>query len=74
MLFIIGLAIGLVLGYTITCAFIVTFYRVGTIRVDRSDPNDAPYLFLELDKGKGDISSKRYVLLSVDVRDYLPRK
>lgn len=47
---------------------------VGTLRVDTSVPDDEPYLFLELEKGVGDISSKRYVLLKVDLKSYLPRK
>ena len=31
--------------------------KVGTLRVDISDLEDGPYLFLELEKGVSDISS-----------------
>ncbi len=48
--------------------------KVGTLRVDSSDPEDGPYLFLELEKGVGDISSKSYVLLKVNTQSYLSRK
>lgn len=47
---------------------------VGTLRVDSSDPDDGPYMFLELEKGVGDISSRRYVLLKVNLDSYLSRK
>lgn len=49
-------------------------YFVGTLRVDTSYSEDDPYLFLELENGVGDISSKRYVLLKVDLESYLPRR
>ena len=47
---------------------------VGSIRVDTSDPEEAPYLFLELTKPMSTLFKSRYVYLKVDVRDYIPRK
>ena len=48
--------------------------KIGTLRVDTSDPEDRPYLFLELEKNVGYISSKSYVLLKVNTQSYLSRK
>ena len=65
------LFIGIVIGAVVTAyAFRRNF--VGTLRVDQSDPTDAPYLFLEIEKGMGDISRKKYVLLRVNTESYIP--
>lgn len=52
--------IGIVIGAVVT-AYVFCRNFVGTLRVDQSDPTDAPYLFLEIEKGMGDISRKKYV-------------
>lgn len=49
-------------------------YYVGTLRIDRSDPNEPPYMFLELDKGVGDISRKKNVVLKVKNENYISQK
>lgn len=36
---------------------------VGRLRIDRSDPEDGPYMFAEIFKGVGDISKMKYVRL-----------
>lgn len=64
---------GVLLGAGIT-TLVRRVRLVGTLRVDSSDPNDGPYMFLELEKGVGDISSRRYVLLKVNLDSYLSRK
>lgn len=64
---------GLLLGVCI-CSIIYRTYRVGTLRIDTSDPNNKPYMFLELDKGFGDISKKKNVILNVKREDYIPHK
>lgn len=48
----------------------------GTIRVDTSDPDDAPYLFLELhhDKSVNNIIHEQYVTFKVDVKNYITQK
>ena len=43
---------------------------VGTLRVDRSDPDEAPYLFLELEKPVGYIMGRTYVILKVNLKNY----
>ena len=65
-------AIGLIIGCLIS-AIIRRVKSVGALRIDTSDP-DGPYMFLELDKGVDTISSKKYVLLRVKLRNYIPHK
>lgn len=67
---IVGMAIGWLASRTSqdkTC--------IGTLREDRSDPNEAPYLFLELDRGGMEkLHSNSRVTLRVNIENYIPRK
>ena len=47
--------------------------RIGTLRVDTSDPYEEPYLFLELRRGVGDIKRMKYVMLKVNIENYIPQ-
>ena len=48
--------------------------KIGTLRMDRSDPNEAPYLFLELDPdGMKKINRFKTVVLRVRLENYIPR-
>lgn len=47
---------------------------IGTLRIDASDPDDGPYLFLELSKDLNHIRNKKYVTLKVNISDYISRK
>ena len=62
--------LGFAIGFIFACIGVLSL-KVGTLRVDRSDPNEAPYLFLEIDKGAGDISSRKMVLLDVRNQNYV---
>jgi hypothetical protein len=64
---------GLLVGFIITC-LIFRGLLVGSLRVDNSDPDEEPYLFLELHKGVNEISNKKYVLLKVNVKNFLTQK
>lgn len=44
---------------------------VGTLRIDTSDSESQPLMFLEIYKGVGDISSKSVVALDVSTDSYL---
>ena len=68
--FVIGFLVG---GYILT-RVIYYLFEVGTLRIDTSDPDGSTYMFLELDKGVGDVSVRPYVLLRVNLDSYLPRK
>lgn len=65
------LLIGVVIGYILAC--IITAHRstVGNLRVDRSIPDEEPYLFLELNSGVGDITRRKYVTLVVKNENYI---
>lgn len=66
-------AIGIIVG-CILVNIVRHIKSVGTLRIDISDP-DGPYMFLELDKVQVDtISSKKYVLLRVKLKNYIPHK
>ena len=48
--------------------------KIGALRMDRSDPNEAPYLFLELDPdGMRKINRFKTVVLRVKLENYIPR-
>ena len=68
--------IGLVVGLAV--ASIVSYITrrrscAGTLRVDRSDPNDGHYLFLEL-QNISDVVNRKYVTFRVRIEDFLPHK
>lgn len=70
-----GLLIGM--GVIIGCILTMIISRItaiGTIRVDNSDPDDAPYLFLELERNVSAITSKKYVTFKVKVENYISQK
>ena len=68
---IIVLLIGVVIGMLVS-RFIFREKPVGSLRVDESDPDSGPYLFLELShKGADAIYKKRYVVLKVNIKDYI---
>lgn len=67
------LVIVFTIGVVIGCIFSSIVRRsksVGKLRIDTSDP-DGPFMFLELSKGVGDISTKKQVLLQVDLKSYI---
>lgn len=47
---------------------------VGSLRVDTSDPEDGPYLFLELSKSMDVVAKKKYVILKVNLNSFIPHK
>lgn len=67
--FVIVFTIGVVIG-CIVSSIVRRSKSVGKLRIDTSDP-DGPFMFLELSKGVGDISTKKQVLLQVDLKSYI---
>lgn len=47
---------------------------IGDLRVDHSDPDGGPYLFLELDTDVSAIMRKKHVMLRVKVADFIPHE
>lgn len=71
---IIVLLIGVVIGMLVS-RFVFREKSVGSLRVDESDPDSGPYLFLELDRSGADaIYKKRYVHLRVELKNYISHK
>lgn len=65
--------IGILVG--IVCTTVATRTKsVGSIRIDTSDPDDGPYLFLELSKDIGEIYRKKYVMFKVSLKNFIPQK
>jgi hypothetical protein len=67
------IGVGYIIGAIVTM-LIFRAFLVGTLRIDRSDPNDRPYMFLELSKDVKSVSDKSYVMLKVSNENYLSRK
>ena len=44
---------------------------IGTLRIDQSDPNEPPYLFLDLDKPVESIAKEKYVLFRVSKKNFI---
>lgn len=69
-LILIGILVGMFMS-----RFIFKEKSVGSLRVDQSDPDSGPYLFLELNRdGAEAIYKKRYVRLRVDLKNYISHK
>ena len=45
----------------------------GTLRVDRSDPDSEPYMFLELTESLPSVMRKKYVVFRVNLENYISR-
>ena len=65
-------AIGVVIGSIIT-RIIIRPLDIGTLRIDTSDP-DGPFMFLELSKDVDTVASKKYVILKVNLKNYISQK
>ena len=71
----IGLLLGLAIGAAV--AFVICHIpkkRIGTLRVDQSDPSEDPYLFLELDVNIDTVKKQKYVIFDVNVENYISQK
>ena len=65
--------IGILVGIVCTTVAIRT-KSVGSLRVDTSDSDDGPYLFLELSKDIGEIYRKKYVTFKVSLNNFIPHE
>jgi len=66
------IALGALIGSIFT-GIVFRFFLVGALRVDHSDP-DGPFMFLELKKPVSSVTSKKYVVLKVENKDFIPHK
>lgn len=58
---------GAIIGVFLTTLLLVK-NPIGTLKVDSSDPDSTPYLFLEIDNGKGyKLQKDKHITLRVDL-------
>ena len=61
------LVIGILIGVAVS-RLIFSEKPIGTLKVDDTDPDGGPYLFLEIDRGRlGDIYRNQHVCVRVDI-------
>lgn len=66
--------VGILLGCIVTNV-IYQKKRVGTLRIDTSDPSDGVYFFLEIESGKADkILGQKSILLTVNTQNYISQE
>lgn len=65
--------IGVVVGAG-AVSLLICRSSVGTLRIDTSEPNEQPCLFLELKRDVSNVSSKKRVILNVSTESYIPQK
>ena len=73
-LLIIGFVVGIIFGLVLYKILDSSKKTVGVLRVDRSDPYDGPYLFLELKSDPSLIEKRSSVYLKVDASNYISQK
>jgi hypothetical protein len=65
------------IGVLIGCIFTRIIFQtrlVGSLRIDTSDPDDSPYLFLELSKDIHEIYKNKYVMMKVNLKSFIPHE
>lgn len=70
-------ALMFVIGVLSGCIITVVIFRVksvGSLQIYTSDPDENPYLFLELSKDVGEVYRKKYVTLKVNIKNFIPHK
>ena len=67
--FVVGLAVGGILVRLWSYQ-----HSVGALRVDDSDPDEPPYIFLELKEDVSHLYKKKQVVLQVHIKSFVPRQ
>jgi hypothetical protein len=68
------LSVGFIIGYVVIAVFTKSIKYIGSLRMDASDPDDGPYLFLELETDVEELSRKKYVILKINTDDFIPHE
>ena len=68
-----AMIIGVAIGFNIGKAKYHQ-WPIGDLRVDQSDPDSPPQLFLELDKNVPAVMTKKYVVFRVKGKDFIPHE
>lgn len=71
---IIAFVIGVFAGLFLAAFLFRRKPAIGALRVDTSDPQDGPYLFLELTENMDKVMKSRQVTLDVKLENYISQK
>lgn len=69
--FTMGFIVGMLITAAIIFACIFLKQNWGSLRIDRSDPDEPPYIFLELYAEPSKIMQKKYVILKVKTENFI---
>lgn len=69
-LYIIAFVFGLLIGI-IFQRFMFRRHKIGDLRIDKSDPNDNPYMFMELNVNTNALKSLNYVVMNVKEENFI---
>ena len=70
LLFILTGVLGILVGFVLHSIF-AHKNTVGTLRIDSSDPDDGPYVFLELKADPSILNHDDYIMLKIDRTNYI---
>ena len=70
---IIAFVVGMVAGMAVMF-FAFREKPVGALRIDSSDPDDGPYMFLELSSDPRMVMRKKRIVLEVNTKSYLSQE
>ena len=73
MYIVIALFIGVIVGMIIY-SVVAKQKSIGCLVIDRSDPDDEPYLFLELEKSIYQFQDKKYITMKLTNKNYISQK
>lgn len=69
---VVSMLIGAFVAVVVCCGFTSKDKPIGSLRVDTSDPDSEPLLFLEIDSGQADrLYKQQIVTLRVNLESYL---
>lgn len=71
------LLVGIGIGVIIDAVVVMCYTRTrtsGILRLDTSDPNDGPYLFLELTTDLKSISKKKHITFEISTNNYISQE
>lgn len=71
---IIAFVVGVLAGFLIAAVLFRRKPVSGALRVDTSDPQDGPYLFLELTESMDKVLRSRQVTFNVKLENYISQK
>lgn len=71
MSFVIGYITGAIITAVVIFACVMLKHNWGSLRIDRSDPDEPPCIFLELYTAPSKIMQKKYVILKVKTENFI---